>query len=311
MIKKTIEISRQPVHLSARLDQLVLQPIDSDKKDARTIPCEDIGLVMIDQPRCSMTQGALEALLRSGAAVVVCGRDHLPAGLMLPTCRHTEQVARLRLQIEATKPTLKRLWQQIVRAKMANHAATMPPDHAARRKLAVLRGEVKSGDTTNVEGQAARVHWAAWREGEPKLKAFRRDPNGTDPANVFLNYGYATLRAAIARALVLTGLHPALGIHHHNRSNAFCLADDLMEPLRPMIDRRVRRLIVNGEADLCQSVKACLLDVLMETVETDGAKGTQTGPLLVSLPGVTASLVEAYRNRGGVLSLPKLQEADA
>ena len=306
VIKKTIEISRQAVHLSAKLDQLVVQPFDEPKDAARSIPCEDIGVLLIDEPKCSITQGALEAVLKHGAAVVICGRDHLPAGLLLPTCSHTEQVQRLREQIGVSKPTQKRIWKQIVQGKIHNHAAILPEGDPARRKLITLIKEVRSGDTTNVEGQAARVHWDAWRRGVESLKGFRRNPDGVDPPNVFLNYGYAVLRAAVARALVSAGLHPALGLHHHNRSNAFCLADDLMEPLRPAVDRRVRGLLAEGAAELDQVAKAQLLHVLTDTVMMDD----QRGPLMVALPQVTASLVRGYRNETDRLLLPTLPEAD-
>ena len=306
MIKKTIEISRQPVHLSVRHDQLVIQQIDETKEKARTIPCEDIGVLLIDEPRCSMTQGAVEALMQHGAAVIACGRDHLPAGVMLPTNRHTQQVSRLHEQIAASKPLRKRLWKQLVQAKIRHQARIHPDAPSTQRKLGVLAREVRSGDSTNVEGQAARVHWSAWRRRLPILQDFRRDPDGQDICNVLLNYGYAVLRAAVARALVSAGLHPALGLHHHNRSNAFCLADDLMEPLRPMIDRRVLLLLSHSAHTLDQSTKAGLLPVLTDTVTTDH----QQGPLMVALPRFTASLVACYRNQASHLSIPEPVEAD-
>ena len=306
MIKKTIEISRQPAHLSARLDQLIVQPFDEPKEAARSIPCEDIGVLLIDEPRCSMTQGAIEAMLRHGATMVVCGRDHLPAGIMLPTCSHTEQVQRLREQIDLSRPARKRLWKQIVQGKVRNHAAIHCGDEATVRRLRVLMKEVRSGDTTNVEGQAARVHWDAWRQSHKRLKGFRRDPDGTDAVNGFLNYGYAVLRAAVTRALVSAGLHPALGLHHRNRANAFCLGDDLMEPLRPMTDRRVIGMIQHEMTDLDQAAKARLLGMLTETVVLDD----EQGPLMAVLPRVMGSLVRCYRNETDRLLLPTLPEAD-
>ncbi len=306
MIKKTIEISRQAVHLSTKLDQLIVQPFDEPKDAARSIPCEDIGILLIDEPRCSVTQGALEAVLRHGAAVVLCGRDHLPAGLMLPTHSHTEHVQRLEDQIASSQPTRNRLWKQLVQSKIANHAVIHAEDDSTARKLHALTQDVRSGDTTNVEGQAARVHWSAWRKSHTDLKDFRRDPDGTDTPNIFLNYGYAVLRAAVARALVATGLHPALGLHHHNRSNAFCLADDLIEPFRPAIDRIVRGMILQGRDQIDQLAKAQLLSVLTETVCVEDQKG----PLMVALPRMTSSLVHCYRKESDKMLVPTLMETD-
>ena len=300
LIKRTIEISRQRVYVSARLDQLILQPFDEPKDAATSIPCEDVGVLVVDQPRTTYSHGALQALLRYGAAVVICGRDHLPAGMLLPVSDHTENVARLREQIAAGKPLCKRLWQQIVVAKIKAQAANLDLATPAHGKLGTLAKEVKSGDPANVEAQAAKVYWSAWLGDEQK---FRRDTDGKDGLNAALNYGYAILRAAVGRALVAAGLHPALGVHHANRSNAFCLADDLLEPLRPMIDRRVRQLYCardDHKLELDQPTKAHLLAVLTEVVTT----GDQSGPLMVGLQRTVSSLVKCYRGEAKRLLLP-------
>ncbi len=305
MIKHTIEISREAVHLSSRLDQLWIQPFDQPKDAARSLPCEDIGVVLVDHPRTSYTHGALQTLVKFGAAVLICGRDHLPVGMLLPISTHTELVHRVHEQIAVTKPVKKRLWQQIVRAKLNAQARNLPLDSTARGRLHELTKEVKSGDPTNVEAQGARVYWSAWLG--PNGKGFRRKPQGNDPINAMLNYGYAVLRAAVARALVAAGLQPALGIHHHNRSNAFCLADDLIEPLRPLIDRRVRTLHNEGQTDLDQPAKAYLLAFLAESTKI----GSQTGPLMVNLHKTTASLIRCFQGLDKKLLLPVAQEADA
>lgn len=331
MIKRTIEISRQPAFISVRLGQLILQPPEADKSAAHAIPCEDIGLVMVDQPRVTWTHRALAELMKHGAAVCICGDDHLPAGLLLPLPGHSEVVWRIDDQINATRPRRKRIWQQLIAAKVRAQAANLEPGSPARKLLENLAGEVRSGDSTNVEAQAARAYWAAWltdgpRHGpgaaepgrpaaagpalatsltaegggevfdadRPDAPRFRRDPDGLDPINIMLNYGYAVLRAAVARALVAAGLLPALGVHHHNRANAFCLADDLMEPLRPMVDARVRELHRRGHARLDQLTKACLLDVLVEPVKIN----RQRGPLMVSLHRLVASLRRCLRGTG-------------
>lgn len=211
--------------------QLMLQPFDADKTSASSIPAEDIGLVSIDHPQVTYTHGAFQTLLEHGAVVLFCDRHHLPMGLLIPLSTQTQQVTRLRLQIQASKPLCKRLWQQIVVTKIQGQASLYPTDSTVCRHLRTLTKEVKSGDTTNVKAQAAKSYWAAWRE---EFSGFRRDTNGKDSINAQLNYGYAVIRASVARALVAAGLHTALGIHHSNRSNAFCLADDLLEPLRPI-----------------------------------------------------------------------------
>ncbi|MCC5829627.1 MAG: type II CRISPR-associated endonuclease Cas1 [Phycisphaeraceae bacterium] len=303
MIKRTIEISRQATHLSIRHDQLLIQPFDQPKETAHSIPTEDIGLVVIDHPRTTYSHSAMQALMRQGAAVVICGRDHLPAGIMLPLSEHTEQVTRLKAQINASRPLLKQLWRQLVAAKIRAQRCNVPADSPEARRLSVLAGEVKSGDTTNVEAQAARVYWSCWRE---RFGRFKRDPDGQDSINAMLNYGYAVLRAALGRAIVAGGLHPALGIHHHNRANAFCLADDLIEPLRPLADRRVLQLHLQKRTSMNQSNKAHLLSMLTSPAEIAG----QSGPLMVQLHRTVASLVHCLLGERKTLDLCRLEELE-
>jgi CRISPR-associated protein Cas1 len=299
VIKRTIEISQQAMHLSAQLDQLVCQPFDAGPGAAKSIPAEDIGLLLIDHPQVTFTHGALQTLLQHGAAALICGRNHLPAGLLLPISNQTEQVTRLWLQIRASRPLCKRLWQQIVVAKVKAQAAVAAADELTHGRLLNLAGEVKSGDTTNVEAQAAKVYWGTWRA---EFKDFQRNPDGEDSINGQLNYGYAVMRAAVARALVAAGLHPALGLQHANRANAFCLADDLMEPLRPMVDQTVRQLQREGLADLAQPNKARLLGLLTAPTRL----GDGTGPLMVQLPRVVASLVRSFEEKNPAIEVPWL-----
>jgi len=305
VIKHTIEISREASHLSAKLDQLIIQPFDQPKDAGRSLPCEDIGVLLVDQPRTSYTHGALQALMKFGATVVICGRDHLPAGILLPVSGHTEMVCRLHEQVAVSKPTQKRLWQQIVKAKIRAQARNLNTDSVDHGRMIELIQEVRSGDPTNVEAQAARIYWSAWLKSSGTQ--FRRRTEGHDPINAMLNYGYAIVRAAVARALVTAGLQPAWGIHHSNRSNAFCLADDLIEPLRPLIDRRVRQLHHQGRRELDQPTKAYLLDVLAMPIDI----GDQTGPMMVSLHRTTASLIRCFQGLEKNLLLPVSQETDA
>ena len=299
MIKRTLEISRDPAYLSVRLGQLQLKRGD---EIAASIPCEDLGVVLVDHPQATYSHAALTTLMEHDAVVVLCGRDHLPCGMLLPIGEHTLVVPRLRAQVNASLPTRKRLWQQIVRAKILAQAANLNPDGPAVRRLREFAASVRSGDPDNREAHAARTYWSAWLLDGPNRDAaddFRRDPDAPG-LNALLNYGYAVMRAAVARAIVAAGLHPALGLHHRHRSNAFCLADDLMEPLRPIVDARVRELAADGELELTQPVKAALLDLLTLEVQT----GEFNGPLLVALHRYVASLVSVLEGHAREISVP-------
>lgn len=300
MIKRTIEISREPAHVAARDDQLRIVREGQRTNEGASIPCEDIGLLIVDHPQVSYSHHALARLVEFGAGVVVCGSDHLPAGLLLPMGSHTETVWRVNDQIRAGKPLRKQLWKQIIVAKVRAQAVNLPEDSAVRRRLHVLAREVGSGDPKNVEGQAARLYWPAWL-GEESGTPFRRNTEGKDALNAMLNYGYAIFRAAVARALVGAGLLPVLGIHHSNRSNAFCLADDLVEPLRPIMDARVRQLYRRGHDSLIPHTKAALLERMTATIRY----GDRTGPLLVALHAYAASLADCLGGRCGTLLIPE------
>ncbi|MCC6580043.1 MAG: type II CRISPR-associated endonuclease Cas1 [Phycisphaeraceae bacterium] len=317
MIKRIIEISREPAHLSVRLDQLVVQPIDKDRAEAKTIPCEDIGFVLIDHPQVTITLPALATLADYGAVVVVCGKNHLPSGLLLPMSEHTEVVWRFADQIDAGKPLVKKLWQQVIVAKIRAQAGNLEAGSPTRRLLEEMARQVRSDDAGNSEAQAAKVYWSAWlvpgstpplassvtaEQGIPCDQDFRRDPDALDPLNALLNYGYAVLRAAVARAIVSAGLFPAMGIHHCHRANHFALADDLMEPMRPMVDAVVRQLHRTGRhtEGLTQLNKAALLGVLNQTVALNG----ETGPLMVALHRYVAGFVRCLRREAGDLAIP-------
>ncbi|MBU4270677.1 MAG: type II CRISPR-associated endonuclease Cas1 [Planctomycetes bacterium] len=279
-------------------------------------------MLVVDQPQSTYTHAALAALVRSGAVLVVCGRDHLPAGVLLPLADHCQVVWRVAEQVAISKPLRKRLWKQLVRAKIRAQAQNLPATRPARKKLLELARQVRSGDPTNVEAQAAKVYWRHWLPDVP----FRRDTDGKG-LNSLLNYGYAILRAAVARALVAAGLLPAIGLFHSNRSNAFCLADDLIEPLRPLVDRRVRELREgdcpnflgaaeerptgrpgcreNGTVpfvpELNPETKRGLLKLLADPVRM----GHQRGPLMVNLHRMVASLVRCYQGESDRLEIPR------
>jgi len=297
VIKRTLEISREPVHLSVRHEQLVLK---RDGQVVGSVPCEDIGVVMVDHPQTTYTHAALAQLAESDAAVVICGRNHLPVAMLLPLADHSQVVWRVRDQLNAGLPLCKQLWKQVVVAKIQAQAANVDASQPGHRKLLALAREVRSGDPKNVEATAARVYWANWLWQEN----FRRDQDAAG-INGFLNYGYAIVRAGVARAIVAAGLMPSLGIHHRNRSNAFCLADDLMEPFRPLIDDRVREMHRQGYDQLNQPAKAELLGVLTQTMQL----GDQTGPLMVMLHRMVASLTRCYAGESKQLEIPTCPSA--
>jgi CRISP-associated protein Cas1 len=299
MIRHTIEISQNAAHLAAKHKQLLLKRRGDT---TRFFPFEDLGLVIVDHPAATYSHAALRSLVDANAALVVCGKNHLPAGLLLPLGDHTEIVWRTQDQINAPKPLQKQLWKQIVQAKIRAQADNLPSDGVARRKMLQLARSVKSGDTSNHEAQAARIYWSEWLEDTAyeSTDEFRRARYGPAP-NPLLNYGYAILRAATARAIVAAGLLPMLGIQHSNRSNSFCLADDLMEPLRPLVDRTVRELVDAGQVELTPETKRPLLEILTAEVET----GDRYGPLMVALHSLAVSLVKCFRKEEKVLQIPK------
>jgi len=292
VIKRTLEISREPAHLAVRHEQLLLQ---RNGQTVAQVPCEDLGVVLVDHPQVTYTHAALVKLAESAAVLVVCGRDHLPAALLLPLGDHSQVVWRLHDQLALSKPLAKQLWKQLVQAKIRHQAGVLPPGPARNKLLALARG-VRSGDPNNREALAARIYWQHWL-GET---AFRRDADAAG-LNSLLNYGYAVVRAAVARAIVAAGLLPAIGLKHCHRANSFCLADDLIEPLRPLVDDRVRDLYERGYVELTQEAKAELLKLLAEDVRFAG----ETGPLMVTLHRFTAAFVRCLTGETAILEIPQ------
>lgn len=302
MIKRNIEISSEPAHLAVENDQLLILREGETKRSVQgraRIPCEDIGIIIVDQRAVSYSHHALATLVAHGAAVVICGRDHLPVGLLLPLSGHAEVVSRLHDQIAMGAVLRKRLWTQIVVAKVRAQAANLDDSDPSRAKLLALAHRVRSGDPENIEAQAACIYWPRLFDKASEAP-FRRRPGVRVPPNDFLDYGYAILRAAVARTLVGAGFNTALGIHHSNRSNAFCLADDLLEPLRPMVDRRVRHLLATGSKALDRDSKSHLLNTTVESVFI----GQTSGPLLVALSRYAASLGRCLRGETDSLDIP-------
>ena len=303
MIKRIVEISQAKTYLSVRYGQLVLK---RDGEQVSSIPCEDIGVLLVDHTGVTYTHSVFTELLDRGAAVVLCGGNHHPAGMLLPIESNSIQTERFREQIEAKEPVKKRLWKQIVKAKIKHQAKVAGKDSDVYKALMVLRDRVRSGDPDNIEAQASRKFWPVYlqdMDSTSSPQAFRRDINGAPPNNM-LNYGYTVMRAAVARALCSAGLLPSLGIHHRNRYNAFCLADDLLEPFRGFVDSRVREIYfdIGPVDDLEQATKAKLLEVLYKEVNIGGFKG----PLMVGLHRTTASLQRCFAGEQKEIDLPEI-----
>jgi len=304
MIKRTLYFGN-PAYLGLRDGQLTIKLPEVEKSDlsesfkaesTRTVPIEDIGVVVLDNRQITITQGALEALLENNSAVITCDCHRMPVGLMLPLCGNTTQNERFREQLDASLPLKKQLWQQTVQAKIANQAAVLRECRGAEvRNMLKWVGDVKSGDADNLEARAAAYYWPTLFSG------FKRDRDGLPPNNL-LNYGYAILRAIIARGLVGSGLLPTLGIHHHNRYNAYCLADDIMEPYRPYVDRLVVAMFDSGIEELDKDAKAQLLGLPV----TEVVIGGQRSPLMIAVGQTTASLYKCFSGESRKITYPEM-----
>jgi CRISPR-associated protein Cas1 len=212
-------------------------------RDTQTqaIPFADIAVLVTSHPQISFTQAVLAQLAAAGGMFIVSNEKHLPAAMLLPLSTHSTQTERFARQAALSLPARKRAWQQIVQSKLRAQARLLEETTGMDHGLRLMAGRVRSGDPDNLEAQAARIYWQALFGKDATGEDFRRDPEG-EGLNLWLNYGYAVLRAIVARALCAAGLHPSLGVHHHNRYDTFCLADDLMEPFRPLVDRVAARL---------------------------------------------------------------------
>lgn len=312
MIKRTLYFGN-PAYLSLKLGQLVVhKPIsksehpdtdmgaNNDKEVVKTIPIEDIGMVLLDNKQITITQGLLEALHTNNCAVVTCDSKHLPCGLFLPLDGNTLQNERFRAQLDASLPLKKQLWQQTISQKIKNQAAVLSYSTGEEHKnMSIWANQVRSGDPDNMEARAAAYYWKTLF---PEAPSFVRDREDDGP-NSILNYGYGILRAIIARALVSSGMLPTLGIHHHNRYNAYCLADDIMEPYRPYVDKIVVEILNNyPDAYLDQEVKTIMLGI--PTLEV--IIGGKRSPLMVAASTTTASLYKCFEGSSRKILYPEM-----
>lgn len=286
MIKRTLYFGN-PAYLSLKDKQLVIKLKDSEDK---TVPVEDVGFVVLDNRQITITQGVIAELLENNCAVITCDTKHLPTGLMLPLSGNTVQSERFQAQIEASLPLKKQLWQQTVQQKILNQAKVLLIKRASEAKnMLAWATSVRSGDSDNREAVAAAFYW---KELFPDIAGFTREREGCSPNNL-LNYGYAILRGIVARALVSSGLLPTLGIFHHNRYNAYCLADDIMEPYRPIVDKLVVEIVDEMGCypeDLNKDLKSKLLRIPVLDTIIEGSRS----PLMNAVSITTASLAKCY-----------------
>jgi CRISP-associated protein Cas1 len=292
MVKRTLLIENKATITTKNL-QLVIK---TETKEG-TIPIEDLGYLVIDHPETYISIPALNLLIEHNSAVIICNKSHLPNGMFLNLNSHHIQQEIFKNQIEASAPLKKQLWQQTVIEKITNQGLLLEKITGKKNVFPFLASKVLSGDCTNREGVAANQFWKSFFE----IK-FKRERFGDYPNN-FLNYGYALLRAATARALSGSGLLNTLGIHHKSKYNAFALADDIMEPFRPLVDQKVYEIMQQyDEQELTTAIKSELLNILTVTVYFKDEKS----PLMVALQKTASSLQQCYTGQQKKIKYPKL-----
>lgn len=317
MIKRTLYFGN-PAYLSKKAEQLIISlpkenKVESDnglikdknevyktRTNENIIPIEDTGIIILDNQQITITQGLLASLMDNNTAVVTCDKSHMPSGLFLPLSGNQVQSERFREQIESSVPLRKQLWQQTISAKIKNQAWLLNKSGTPANNMLRWAKDVRSGDPDNYEGRAAAYYW---KNLFPEELEFTRDRYGLPPNNL-LNYGYAILRAIVARALVSSGLLPTLGIHHHNKYNAYCLADDIMEPFRPYVDRIIWEIVDNGEdfEELSTSIKKQLLEIPVIEIRIN----EERSPLMVGVQRTTASLAKCFAGDARKILYPSM-----
>jgi CRISPR-associated protein Cas1 len=285
MIKRTLFFGN-PAYLSTKNEQIVIS-YPNKEQETKTVAIEDIGVIVLENQQITITNGLLEKLVNNNVALINCDQFHLPIGLLMPLNGHTEQSERFKNQINATAPLKKNLWQQTISAKIRNQAGLLKEKGIPCRKMEIWSKEVTSGDALNHESRAAVFYW----QNLITVDNFTRGQKGIPPNNL-LNYGYAILRAITARAIVSSGMLPTLGIFHRNKYNAYCLADDIMEPYRPYVDLIATHIMETEDnfEELTIDLKKQLLSVAAIDVTIDG----KNSPLMVAMSRTTNSLYECF-----------------
>ncbi|MGV6857363.1 MAG: type II CRISPR-associated endonuclease Cas1 [bacterium] len=295
MLGRIIEVADDHRHLFVHRGFMVVKDTGRDREELGRIPLDDIGAVIANAHGLSYTNNILVELAERGIPFVLCSANHSPVGMIWPVSGHHVQGKRIDAQLEAKKPLQKRLWAEVVKAKLVQQGSALEAIGQSPVLLTSLAKKVKSGDSENLEGQGARRYWS-------KLfpHGFKRDTNGRG-LNIFLNYGYAVLRAATARAVIAAGLHPTIGLHHSNDSNPMRLVDDLMEPFRPLIDICVWGIAESGDTQiLTPELKRKLALSLYEDLET--ASGST--PAIVCIQKLATSLAQVYLGERKSLEMP-------
>ena len=292
MIKRVL-CFENPARLSLKLAQMVVELQDV----TRTLPIEDIGVVILDHKQITITHALIDALLANNVAMVTSNDKHLPVGLMLPLDGNTLQSERFRAQIDASEPLKKQMWQQTIVAKILGQAHVLGTQRIKHNNMLKWAKDVRSGDTENMEARAAAFYWRNMFEKDE----FIRDPQGLPPNNL-LNYGYSIVRAMMARALVGAGLLPTLGIHHHSRYDAYCLADDIMEPYRPFVDMKVLEMWKNGgiTSDISSDQKRELLGITTMDVSISGHRS----PMMLAIQTTAQSVQKCYSGEARKIIYP-------
>ena len=302
MIKRTLCIE-SPCHLHCQNEQLVVSYTrvkGMEEAPDKTVPIEDIGILVLEHQQITITHYLLDKLAANNSAVITCNSQHHPSALLMPLEGHTLQSERFRFQIEATEPLKKQLWQQTIKAKIHNQAEVLEKWQLPNQLLLNLKQRVKSGDSDNHEAQAS-AHY--WKNIFPPASQFFRHREGPPPNNL-LNYGYAIIRATMARALTGAGLLPALGIFHRNRYNAYCLADDIMEPYRPFVDQIVRGII--DKTSHVEELNRDLKNQLLKLPTVDVQIEEESSPLFVATQRTAASLAKCFAGQQRKIAYPVL-----
>ncbi|MDR0306713.1 MAG: type II CRISPR-associated endonuclease Cas1 [Chitinispirillales bacterium] len=301
MIKQTLCFDN-PAYLSAKNEQLIIKTSDG-REISR--PIEDIGVVILDNPQITITQNAVIKLLQNNAAVIHCNEKHLPVGMLFNLDGNTLQSQKFKSQISATEVLKKNLWQQTVKAKIQNQAAVLKIAGKDSRRLDHLAKNVKPGDSGNYEAQAAIWYWNL--VFSDYVENFSRIFTIGGVVNNMLDYGYAVMRAAVARALTGSGLLPTLGIFHRNQYNAYCLADDIMEPFRPFVDLAVLEILQENSIDSLQEINRGIKQKLLLVLQCDCFFKKEKSPLLVALTRTTASLCACFEGKKRKILYPEIK----
>lgn len=298
MIKRTLYFGN-PASLNKKESQLIIRIADETLPE-KSVPIEDIGIIILDSQSINLTSGLIQALQENNVAIILCDQRHMPQSLTLPLEGNTIQQERYDEQINASVPLKKQLWTQTIVRKIKNQAGVLNALEIPADYLIPLHQNVKSGDSTKCESTAAAYYW---KNLFGHLENFNRFREGPSPNN-FLNYGYAILRATMARSIVASGLLPTLGIFHRNRYNAFCLADDLMEPYRPIVDRTVYQMVAEYgiSSEIEKKHKAILLRIPAMDVTIEG----ESSPLMLATHRTAISLVKCYYGEQKKLIFPEI-----